>query len=451
MTQGIGSGESAEVRKAIERLQHTLGIMGERYRDLRHERRQMRARIEQLEREQEAVSLSLSARLETAEYDRGRVSELEERALRAEKAEGELSRQLSELDQALTERDAVIADQAGVIERQRQHIEEERRREAENWTVEERFHADVQHLREQLAHADAEVEQYKQQMREMEEEQRGQLSSADENIRQLNHQIDEMRAVIHDLEAERAELLEAQAQLDLRLNGMMRDVAVARNHVAEIESEIESFRTQLLHANAAREEVTAELSRLQTELEETRARLESGENELRSLHESMHTANADAARRTGDLQGEVATLQLDLERAQKARATMEADRDSARGTVESLLARLKQLEASDDERLKAQRVRIDELTLDLSEALDMAANKETELLLAQSELERLRRQVSELNERRDALMTEVETLHGANTNGQANASTAINDNERRAIVDQLRDAITLIDKHLGDQ
>jgi chromosome segregation ATPase len=178
--------------------------------------------------------------------------------------------------------------------------------------------------------------------------------------------------------------------------------------------------------------------------------LDARETELQSLHESIRGMHGEAALRIGELESEVSGLQLERERALKSTAAVEAERDSARSTVESLLVRLKQIEASDDERLKAQRSRIEELTRDLSEALDMAAKKETELMLALSEQERLQRQIAELTERRDTLAEELEKFRSGGTNGVASPSTGLSEIDRRAIVDQLRDAITLIDKHLGE-
>lgn len=450
MTQGIGSGESAEVRRALERLQNTLDIMGDRYRDIRRERRQLRERIEQLEREREAASMSLSARLETAAHDRKRAIEFEERAIQAEKGQADLHQRLVDLERQLAEREAMIAEQSDTIERQRERLDENRRREEESWTQEERFREEIQALTEQLARGQAERDRLGQQIRELEELRNAPPAAADEETLELTRQLAGMRERLGVLDGERADLIDAQAELQHRLDDALRDVAIARGLTGELESEIESLRTQLSHAGAARDGEVAEAARAAAELDQLRRTIAAREEELQGLHEAIKRMHIEALQESARLQGAIAELQTERERVLKTLVSVEGDRDSARATVESLLVRLKQLEASDDERLTAQRTRIDELTRDLSEALDMAAKKETDAMLAQTEVERLQRQIAELTERRDQLEGELEKLREAGTNAPAGTSNGIDDGEREVIVGRLREAIMLIDKHLGE-
>jgi chromosome segregation ATPase len=107
MTQGFESTESLEVRRAFDRLQQTLEELGDRYRELRRERRQLHAYLDELEHERDKSGRDVAQRLEAAATDRKRVGELEELLAAAreerERAEGIVAELEAQRAQALSE------------------------------------------------------------------------------------------------------------------------------------------------------------------------------------------------------------------------------------------------------------------------------------------------------------------------------------------------------------
>jgi chromosome segregation protein len=333
MTQVPGPNDSTEIRRALDRLQSTIESLSDRYRELRRERKQMRARIEELEGEREQEDLTTAARLEAAAIDRRRVLELDERVVQAERRQVELYERVLELEETLSERERLIVEQEETMSRLRSALEEERKREEEGATRSER---------------------------------------ASEELLELRRQVADLTGRVAALQSERKRLEEQEHQLVGKLDAATRDSGLARMRVEELEEKL---------------------------------------------------------------------------------ATAAAERDAAREQVQSLLAQLKQLESTDDDRLKAQRLRIDALSRDLSDALDMAAKKETEAMEAADALDRLQERVTELErdlgslrEERDSLKGEFDR-HGGES-APEKGSTWLSQSDRGQLVMQIDDAIRLIDRHL---
>ncbi len=317
--------ELNDLRRSMERMQSALETLGDRYRDLRRERRQLRERIDELVNERESSSAASAAEVERAASDRRRAAELEERAIRAEKRHEELFNRISSLEAAVAERERMLAEQEDMISR-----------------------LSLSRTEDAARAKGADVER----MKEMEEE------------------VGALRASLVRLREERTELESKQDQTIAKLDAATRAEAMARIEQARLERE----RDELARTIEAREKSISELR---------------------------------------------------------------SERDAALANVETLTLRLKGLESSDDERLKAQRARIEALSNDLGDALDMAARHERELNEARAEVEILKRREIELA---DEIASARSAVGGVGGDLE----------ERQAVARQIDAAIELIDRHLGE-
>src|ERR1041384_8081203 len=63
-TRAMRPNETADIRRALDRLQQTFEVLSDRYRDLRRERKQLRERIEEMQRGREMGQAAHAAQLE---------------------------------------------------------------------------------------------------------------------------------------------------------------------------------------------------------------------------------------------------------------------------------------------------------------------------------------------------------------------------------------------------
>jgi len=233
-----------------------------------------------------------------------------------------------------------------------------------------------------------------------------------DRINDLEATVSDRERLLADQEDMIARLRESRAaELDEARKG-----AVDSGHLKELEAEIAAQRAALAR-------LTTEKSELEAKQGQTIAKLDAA-----TRAEAM--ARLDLAR----LEREKEEVGGEAEARTRAIAELRAERDAAVANVEMLTHRLKGLEASDDERLKAQRSRIEALSSDLSDALDMAARNERELVAAQAELEVLRARERELRE----------TIAEAGS-----PSPGLTSPDRAALTREIDAAIELIDRHLS--
>jgi chromosome segregation protein len=332
--------ESADIRRALDRLQSTFEALGERYREMRRERKQLRAQIEELQQEREGAELSIQSKLETAVVDRRRTIELEERVVQAEKRTADLHDRMRELEDTLARRESAILEQEELISSLRARIDSDRQREELGWAQEEKLREEVVAAREQIARASVEAEMYQARIVKLEQEGRQQEA--------LQAEAEELRRRIVGLQTERSRLEEQQLQFAAKLDAATRDTSLARIRVAELERQLAA--------------------------------------------------------------------------------------------------------STDDERLAGQQAELERLRRELSDAVDLGARKELETIEKGREIESLRRSLDEVNRQAEILRTrckqlttEVERRAGELTifNG-----SAAHDEDRREMVEQIQQAIQLIDKHL---
>jgi chromosome segregation protein len=280
--------ESADVRRALDRLQTTLEALGERYREVRRERRQLRAEIEQLQQERQGVEQSVQSKLETAAVDRRRTIELEERVVQAEKRTADLHDRMRELEDTLARRESAILEQEELISSLRARIDSDRQREELGWAQEEKLREEVVAMREQVARASVEAELYQARIVALEQEGRQQEA--------LRGELEELRRKIVGLQTERNRLEEQQLQFAAKLDASTRDTSLARTRVAELERQLAASTSDERLAGQQ-----AELERLRRELSDAvdlgaRKELESVEKgrEVESLRSSLSEANRQA-------------------------------------------------------------------------------------------------------------------------------------------------------------
>lgn len=241
---------------------------------------------------------------------------------------------------------------------------------------------------------------------------------AEKKHEELYNRISSLEAAV----AERERMLAEQEDMISRLSlSRTEDAARAQGadveRIREMEEEIGALRASLVR------------------LREERTELESKQDQTIAKLDSATRAEAAARIEQARLERERDALATTIEAREKAISELRSERDAALANVETLTLRLKGLESSDDERLKAQRARIESLSNDLSDALDMAARHERDLNEARAEVEQLRRREHEL----------VAEITAATAGG-----LGIDPEERQAMARQIDAVIELIDRHLGE-
>jgi chromosome segregation ATPase len=158
-----------------------------------------------------------------------------------------------------------------------------------------------------------------------------------------------------------------------------------------------------------------------------------------------------------ELRRKIVGLQTERNRLEEQQHQFAAKLDAA--TRDTSLARIRvaelerQLAAStDDERFAGQHAELEKLRRELSDAVELGARKELETVEKSREIETLRRSLDEVNRQAEILRTrckqltlEVERRAGELTifNG-----SGTHDEARREMIQQIQQAIQLIDKHL---
>lgn len=279
--------------------------------------------------------------------------------------------------------------------------------------------------------------------------------------RTMEQAVDQIRTLHRDRKVllERInELEEERRAMGASLNERADEALQVREQVAELEEllhrsgqEQETLRLQVLAMQTAlnerdgmiaeQEDALVQSTRKIGELEERLARsrqqiedLESGQSQSREQQERLVAAGEEleaerrrAEERSREWEGRIAEAESDRDAMRKSAEALLRERDQARATVESMLVRVRQLEAVDGEQLALLRDKVDGLTQDLEEALEMAAGNEAEVSV-------LREQIADL---------EAEIERGATHGG-----FSVEDQEE--LVHQMESALLLIDKHLSE-
>ncbi len=444
----MGPNDTADIRRALDRLQQSFEILNDRYRELRRERKQLRERIDELHREQELTQVASSTQLEMASRDRQRVSELEEQLHGAERRNEELFNRAADLERSMGERDALIAEQEDLLARLKENLQGERQKEEEQWVQGERLREETEELRVALERSREEAARYRAQLEGAPVVAEGEIVVPAAALDELRSEAVSLRQLIAQLQQDRIEMEGKHLQAIGKLDAATLAEAMARTQVAALESEKEML-----------ERAMAELREAQTRLEEqvaanagTGPSEEDAEREL-ARERQMQELHAELARRqetyaaeSSLLEERLAAAELERERLERHAAELRVERDLARQGADSLKTQLQQTEGGDDDRLKAQRLRIEQLTADLNLALDVAARKEIEAAKFAQDLEEAQRQLLHLNDELEALKTDP-----APENALSGEAAMLGQEERRQIAAQIDTAIRLIDRHLQDE
>lgn len=444
----MGPNDTADIRRALDRLQQSFEILNDRYRELRRERKQLRERIDELHRDQELTQVASSTQLEMASRDRQRVSELEEQLHGAERRNEELFNRAADLERSVAERDTLIAEQEDLLARLKENLQGERQKEEEQWVQGERLREEAEELRVALERAREEAARYRAQLEGAPVVAEGDIVVPAATLDDLRSEAVSLRQLIAQLQQDRVEMEGKHLQAIGKLDAATLAEAMARTEVAALESEKETLETSL-----------AELREAQTRLEEQIAanapagsseedaeRELARERQMQELHAELAQRQETYAAESSLLQERLAAAELERERLERHTAELRVERDLARQGADSLKMQLQQLEAGDDDRLKTQRLRIEQLTADLNLALDVASRKEIEAAKFAQDLEEAQRQLLHLNDELEALRTDP-----APENGLSGESAMLDQEERRQIAAQIDTAIRLIDRHLQDE
>lgn len=469
--------ETADIRRALDRLQQAFELLNDRYRDLRRERKQLRERIEEVMREREIAETAGAAQSEMAANDRRRAVEMEERALQAESRAAEALARIDELERVVAEREALVAEQEDTLQRLRADLAQGRQTSDETWRAGELLREENEGLRRQLAQTQTDLEGYRSELERMRVVGEGEVTISGTDLDRLRSENASLRQMVALQQQERSDLEGKHHQAIGKLDAATRAEAMARTEVASLEEEritLERQVNDLRDAYSRLESSIASDDSGRIAAEAHAAQLLAHERELRDLHERLERRDREHAVERAAIEERVTAAELERERLERQVRELQSERDSARTIADRMREQLSQADASDDERLRAQRVQIDNLMSDLSEALDMAARKEHELAAAAADLERAHNLMAALTEKEQklaekeeklaemaaeldrmqsrvaALTEEVEYLRTAKPEDEpANGAVSVlTDDDRRELGEQIDRAIRLIDRHL---
>jgi DNA repair exonuclease SbcCD ATPase subunit len=188
---------------------------------------------------------------------------------------------------------------------------------------------------------------------------------------------------------------------------------------------------------------------MRARVESERKREEEGWSQEQKLREEVDSLRELVSRTKAEAESyRTRITELEEEAAQKT-----TEQNEALGReVEELKEQLKQVESGDDDRLKSMRSQIESLTTDLSDALDMAARKELEAVEKGREMDQIRRSLDEANRQAETLRASCKELTAELERRPGDAAhlngAVVHDDERREMIEQLQQAIRLIDRHL---
>lgn len=244
-----------------------------------------------------------------------------------------------------------------------------------------------------------------------------------ERIDELEQACQSMDATVSERSDEAMQRQQRVAELEEQVLRAEHELEVSKDKIRTLQdaiSEREALIADQEDALVNSRRTIEQLQHRQTESVELLGQIEQLKREVESAGESAESRAAEWERR-------IAEAERSRDAAKEAAETLLSERDQARATVESMLVRVRQLEANDDEQTAALREKTDSLGRDLEEALEMASAKE-------SESETLRERLNELEERV----------------AESNGSFMMSDNDKALLIDQVESALTLIDKHLGE-
>lgn len=253
-------------------------------------------------------------------------------------------------------------------------------------------------------------------------------------ISQLQSERDALRSEIEGLRGSEKHAIDSHGELQAIL-------ASQTTHVEELESEIERLHSELTQRDVALTSGQVALRQLE---EDSRLLIGEKEELTRTLDEYRHIAAerddllneiASLKRRIEEMEGEGrdqnAAMESRVTTAERERTEMsqkvlelERERDQARATVESMLVRVRQLEANDEDVRSSSRRKVEELNADLQEALNMASAKEDEC---------------------QALLQRMAEYEAASRNG---SDAEMSDEQRVVIIEAIESALSLVDKHI---
>lgn len=444
----MGPNETVEIRRALDKLQQTFEALNDRYRDLRRERKQLRERIDELVRERDASAVANAAQLEMARKDRDRAGELEERLRDAERRGEESFNRVADLERDLAGRDQIIVDQEDALARLRAELEAARAREEDAWMQSEHRREEFEDLRRQLGQAQAESESYRAQLDQIASDREGEATVTTAEIESIRSESAALRKMIEQLQEERAEIeakhLEAAEGLEaatLAETTLRADIATLRQENAILENALDALRkssAELEHrlAGAAGRSGGGPGGDGEPDARERR---------IAELHAALERRQEMHAAEVAQLEERLAATELERERLERQVGEIRNERDTMRQRVEALKLDLSRAEADDDERLRAQRTRMEELQRELNQALDIAARREMEAAGTAQELETALERLARVND-------ELERLGGGHAaeNGAA-GGVRLSEEERRQIAEKIDTAILLIDRHLQSE
>lgn len=476
--------ESAELRKSLERFQQAIDALADRYLELRRERKRNLERIAELEQERSAAEMTISVHQEIVNQERRRGTELEERVIQGDRRLSELMHRVDELEEVVAEREAMIAEQEDTIGQLRRQLSEAQEQGGKFDEHSEQLNMKIAQLSDQLAASQNVSNERAQQLEHSEAERADQVAKLTAERDAGTAQIAELRRAITTLGEQRVGVEEKYQQTISKLDAATRQVSMTRNEAAlavaasaqmqaeslqlkqsaaktdELRHEADEVRRRFTSASEELTKLREELATAQQKQGGTSLELQMANNEIARLRELLDAREVqirdaqndgtklkeDYAQKLSALEEKHIEFDMEIERARRQVASMEAERDQAFVQIFAMQNRVKEMEEMEGEATSEQKTRIEQLTRDLTEALEMAARKEQETIAALQESEAIRARCFDLNEQVQQLAQELDDHRQAL---QQKGGEGMEEGERQELRDRVAGAIALLDRHLG--
>lgn len=445
----MASHETADIRKALDRLQSSFEVLGDRYRDLRRERKILREQIEELQKSRESAEIMGSSQLEMAENDRRRAIEFEERAITAERRYEDIYNRVSDLERQLAEREALLAEREDAYSQLRIELDARGSTHEEIASERDKAQEEAVSLRARLQQIAGEIQLYQTRQSRLESDQEQDRSRSATQLNEAMKETSSLTAIVAKLKEEYGDLEEKHLQAIGKLDAATRAEAMARTDVARLQDERQAVDDSLRELHEKSALLEASLRQQQQLIERAGADaggIEGRENEIHQLHATMEKLESEHATQIAALQEQLSQVDLERERLESLQRDLRRERDEAQGELQTLRERLSRLESSDVEQDHQRYARIEEMGAEIRLLNERGAQREKEMADAGNELERLQSRVAELTRQVEHLESaSLVTENGVSTSGY------LSNDERRKLADDIDMAIRLIDQQLENE
>lgn len=276
------------------------------------------------------------------------------------------------------------------------------------------------------------LEQDRQQERELAVEELQQVRNTAESERgELQERLATMQSELSDVDGQRDELRQRLAQVETELgttNAALQTAQqelLAREQDDTTEQQLALLQGSLSDANSERDQARVQVEALQSEVDSLQAKLGETQQSIESIQQDHQQRQLEDERRQQDAVGQVASMKSDLEFAKDELLTSRAELSTAldgltaanaelqlvKSELQAANAELSETQQQHDELLKATEAQLDEIRLSLKDASADGESAKHQLADAQRELAAVHQDKAALADEISSLRTDLAERH----------------------------------------